>query len=52
MPTRVFTALLILMGLVLVLLVVARGYGSARITDFLNPGQRQPESGRIAAHPG
>ena len=36
-PTRVFTALLILMGLVLVLLIVARGYGSARITDFLNP---------------
>jgi cell division protein FtsW len=36
-PTRVFTALLILMGLVLVLLIVARGYGAARITDFLNP---------------
>ena len=31
MPTRVYAALLILMGLVLVLLVVAKGYGSARI---------------------
>ena len=37
MPTRVFTALLILIGLVLVLLVVAKGYGSARLTDFLHP---------------
>jgi cell division protein FtsW len=37
LPTRVFTALLILMGLVLVLLIVANGYGAARITDFLNP---------------
>jgi len=37
MPTRVFTALLILMGLVLVLLVVAKGYGLARVTDLLNP---------------
>ena len=36
-PTRVFTALLILMGLVLVLLIVARGYGRPAITDFLNP---------------
>jgi cell division protein FtsW len=36
-PTRVFVALLILMALVLVLLIVARGYGSARISDFLNP---------------
>ena len=37
MPTRVFVSLLILMGLVLVLLIVARGYGSSRISDFLNP---------------
>ena len=37
MPTRVYTALLILMGLVLVLIVVG-GYGSTRITDFLHPG--------------
>jgi len=36
-PIRVFTALLILMGLVLLLLFVARGYGSARIEDFLHP---------------
>ena len=37
MPTRVYTALIILMGLVLFLLVVAKGYGSARLTDFLHP---------------
>jgi len=36
-PTRVFVALLVLMALVLVLLIVARGYGSARISDYLNP---------------
>ena len=42
LPTRVFTALLILMGLVLVLLIVARGYGAARITDFLNPQNNNP----------
>ena len=54
-PTRVFTALLILMGLVLVLLIVAKGYGSARITDFLNPSStsltrpnRQPIQGKYA----
>jgi cell division protein FtsW len=54
-PTRVFTALLILMGLVLVLLVVARGYGSSRITDFLNPSSAslttanwQPTQGKYA----
>jgi len=54
-PTRVFTALLILMGLVLVLLIVARGYGSSRITDFLNPSSTdlttanwQPTQGKYA----
>ena len=54
-PTRVFTALLILMGLVLVLLVEARGYGSSRITDFLNPSSAslttanwQPTQGKYA----
>jgi len=54
-PTRVFTALLILMGLVLVLLIVARGYGSSRITDFLNPSSAslttanwQPTQGKYA----
>ena len=36
-PSRVFAALLILLGLVLVLLYVSRGYGSARIEDFLHP---------------
>jgi cell division protein FtsW len=55
-PTRVFVALLILIGLVLVLLVVAKGYGVARITDFLNPGNntnpvgtnQQPIQGKLA----
>ena len=55
-PTRVFTALLILMALVLVLLIVARGYGAARITDFLNPQNntnpvgtnQQPIQGKLA----
>jgi cell division protein FtsW len=54
-PTRVFTALVILMGLVLVLLIVARGYGSSRITDFLNPSSAglttanwQPTQGKYA----
>jgi cell division protein FtsW len=54
-PTRVFTALLILMGLVLALLIVARGYGSSRITDFLNPSSAglttanwQPTQGKYA----
>ena len=37
-PSRVFAALIILLGLVLVLLFVARGYGSGRIEDFLHPG--------------
>jgi cell division protein FtsW len=36
-PARVFTALLILMGLVLVMLIVTAGYRSARLTDFLHP---------------
>jgi cell division protein FtsW len=36
MPTRVYSALLILMGLVLVLLIVAEGYGFARVTNFLS----------------
>ena len=36
-PSRVFAALIILLGLVLVLLYVAKSYGSARIDDFLHP---------------
>ena len=55
MPTRVFSALLILLGLVLVLLIVARGYGSSRISDFLNSSGTsataqnwQPTQGRDA----
>jgi cell division protein FtsW len=55
MPTRVYSALLILIGLVLVLLIVAEGYGSTRITDFLNSSSTslttqnwQPTQGRLA----
>jgi cell division protein FtsW len=54
MPTRVFTALLILMGLVLVLLIVAKGYGSGRLGDFLHPStnpvgpDQQPIQGKFA----
>ena len=51
MPTRVYAALLILMALVLVLLIVAKGYGSTRITDFLHP-EHQPGGAGPAAHPG
>src|SRR3984885_10658131 len=48
--------LIILMALVLVLLIVARGYGAARITDFLNPQNntnpvgtnQQPIQGKLA----
>ena len=43
MPTRVYTALLILMGLVLVLLIVAMGYGSARIAGFLHSSGNRPD---------
>ena len=54
MPTRVYAALLILMALVLVLLIVAKGYGSTRITDFLHPNtnpvgpDQQPIQGKFA----
>jgi cell division protein FtsW len=54
MPTRVYAALLILMGLVLVLLIVAEGYGSSRLGAFLHPstnpmGQdQQPIQGKFA----
>jgi cell division protein FtsW len=54
MPTRVYTALLILMGLVLFLLVVAKGYGSARVDEFLHPATGlttqnwQPTQGKYA----
>ena len=36
-PARVFTTLLILMGLVLLLLIVTAGYRSARFTEFFHP---------------
>jgi cell division protein FtsW len=36
MPTRVYATLLILMGFVLVLLIVAKGYGLGRVSNFLN----------------
>jgi cell division protein FtsW len=42
MPTRVFTGLLLLMGLVLLLLIVAKGYGFERVTNFLNPSNNDP----------
>lgn len=41
-PARVFTALLILMGLVLVLLILTAGYRSARLADFLHPTNNNP----------
>ncbi len=41
-PGRVFGALLILMGLVLVLLIVTKGYRIARITDFWNTSNSNP----------
>src|SRR5262249_40247283 len=36
-PTRVFTLMLILMGMVLLLLMVSEPYRMQRITSFLNP---------------
>ncbi len=42
MPTRVFAALLILMGLVLVLLVVTKGYGSSPAHRFPAPADTNP----------
>lgn len=36
-PSRVFAALVILMGLVLALLIVTAGYRSARLADFFHP---------------
>jgi cell division protein FtsW len=44
-PSRVFAALIILLGLVLVLLFVAKGYGSARIEDFLHPSSNTNPTG-------
>jgi cell division protein FtsW len=41
-PSRVFVALLILMGLVTVLLIVTEGYRDARLMDFLNPTNTSP----------
>ncbi|HSZ42273.1 MAG TPA: putative lipid II flippase FtsW [Trebonia sp.] len=41
-PSRVFTALLILMALVTVLLIVTEGYRDARLIDFLNPTNTSP----------
>ncbi len=55
MPTRVYAALVILMGLVLLLLIVAKGYGSSRLGDFLHPNATslttqnwQPTQGKYA----
>jgi cell division protein FtsW len=41
-PARVFTGMLILMGLVLVLLVVAKGYRAERLMEFWNPSSTNP----------
>jgi cell division protein FtsW len=41
-PGRVFTGMLILMGLVLVLLVVAKGYRAERLMEFWNPSSTDP----------
>jgi cell division protein FtsW len=54
-PGRVFGGMLILMGLVLVLLVVAKGYRAERLVDFWDPSNtnpvgpnQQPIQGKIA----
>jgi cell division protein FtsW len=41
-PGRVFTVMLILMGLVLVLLVVTKGYRAERLTEFWAPSNTDP----------
>jgi cell division protein FtsW len=41
-PGRVFFGMLILMGLVLVLLVVAKGYRTERLVEFWNPSNTNP----------
>ncbi len=43
-PGRMFTLMLILMGLVLVLLIVAQPYRVERFTSFLNTGLSSPSS--------
>lgn len=55
-PGRVFIAMLILMGLVILLLIVTKGYRSARLAEFFNPQQnanplgteQQPIQGKYA----
>src|SRR5262249_51470476 len=55
-PGRIFIALLILMGLVVLLLVVTKGYRSARLAEFFNPQpnanplgpEQQPIQGKYA----
>jgi cell division protein FtsW len=42
LPGRVFTVMLILMGLVLVLLVVTKGYRAERLTHFWAPSNTDP----------
>jgi cell division protein FtsW len=41
-PARVFTALLIFMGLVLVMLMVTKGYRAQRLEDFFHPQNTNP----------
>jgi cell division protein FtsW len=42
LPGRVFTVMLILMALVLVLLVVTKGYRAERLMEFWNPSSTDP----------
>jgi len=42
LPGRVFTVMLILMGMVLVLLVVTKGYRTERLMDFWAPSNTDP----------
>ena len=48
-PGRVFSALLILMGLVLLLLIVTEGYRIKRITGFLDSGNTDPTGTNMQA---
>jgi cell division protein FtsW len=48
-PTRVFTALLILMVLMGLMLIVTKGYRSARFTEFLNPSNSNPTGQNMQA---
>jgi cell division protein FtsW len=42
LPGRVFAVMLIMMGLVLVLLVMTKGYRAERLLEFMNPSDTDP----------